>query len=68
MSDICETEKKVALMCIAMIDCHFPLNEGERRLLCSVVNDIRLTFDLEGAVKPASHHSGAAWTPRIWFW
>jgi len=68
MAEISEAEKKAALMCITIIDCHLPLNDGERRLLGSIVNDIRLALDLEGAVKPASIRSGAAWVPRKWFW
>ena len=68
MPEISDVEKKAALRCISIIDCHIPLNEGEKRLLGAVMNDIRLAFELEGAVKPASLNSGAAWTPRKWFW
>ena len=68
MEEISEAEKKAALMCITIIDCHFTLNISEKRLLGAIENEIRLAFDLEGAVRPASLHSGAAWVPREWFW
>jgi hypothetical protein len=63
-----ETDNNAALKCIAIIDCHFPLNDGEKRLLGVIANEIRLAFDLEGAVKVAALQSGAAWAPSEWFW
>jgi hypothetical protein len=68
MAEISEAENIAALRCIAIINCHFPLNEGERRLLGAVMNDIRLAFDLEGAVNTASLLNVVAWAPREWFW
>jgi hypothetical protein len=68
MADISEAEKKAALGCIAIIDCHFTLNDGEKRLLGVIVNEIRLAFDLEGAVKPAPLQNDTAGAPREWFW
>ena len=68
MAEISEAENIAALMCITIIDGHFPLNEGERRLLGAVINEIRLAFDLEGAVNPTSLHNVVAWAPREWFW
>jgi hypothetical protein len=65
---ISEMDRKAALKCIAIVDCHFPLNEGEKRLLGTIVNEIRLAFDLEGAVKPVPLLKEAAWVPREWFW
>lgn len=68
MTGISEAEKKVALGCIAIIDCHFTLNDGEKRLLGVITNEIRLAFDLQGAVKPVPHRYEVAWAPREWFW
>jgi hypothetical protein len=67
-SKISETDRNAALKCIAIVGRHFPLNEGEKRLLNTVVNEIRLAFDLEGAVKPVPLLNEAAWAPREWFW
>ncbi len=68
MAETSKSDKNAALKCIAIIDCHFPLNDGEKRLLGVIVNEIRLAFDLEGAVKPAPLQNEVAWAPREWFW
>jgi hypothetical protein len=68
MTGFNESESKSALKCIAIIDCHFPLNDGEKRLLGVIANEIRLAFDLEGAVKPVTLLNELAWAPREWFW
>ena len=68
MKEFGETKRIAALRCIGIIDCHFPLNEGEKRLLSSIMNEIRLEFNLEGAVKPAPSLNGLAGAPREWFW
>jgi hypothetical protein len=65
MTAINETDRKVALKCIAIIDGHFPLNEGEKRLLGTIMNEIRLAFGLKGAVPLLKETAG---TPREWFW
>jgi hypothetical protein len=68
MTGISEAHKKAAFRCIAIIDCHYPLNEGEKRLLVAIENEIRLAFNMEGAVKPAPLQNEVAWAPREWFW
>jgi hypothetical protein len=68
MMEIIDTDNNAALKCIAIINCHFALNDGEKRLLGIIVNEIRLAFELEGAVKATALQSGAAWAPSEWFW
>jgi hypothetical protein len=68
MTEISETDRNAAVKCISIIDCHFPLNGGEKRLLGAIMNEIRLAFNIEGAVKPAPLQNEAAWAPREWFW
>lgn len=68
MTKISEADTKGALRCIAIIDYHFPLNDGEKRLLGAIVNEIRLAFNMEGAVKPVPLLNEVAWAPREWFW
>ena len=68
MVETSKSGKNAALKCIAIIDFHFPLNDGEKRLLGVIANEIRLAFDLEGAVKPAPLQNEVAWAPREWFW
>ena len=68
MTEINESNSKSALKCIAIIACHFPLNDGEKKLLCVIANEIRLAFDLQGAVKPAPLQNEVGWAPREWFW
>ena len=68
MAEISKTDSNAALKCIAIIDCHFPLNDGEKRLLGTIVNEIRLAFDIEGAVKPVPPLNKTAGAPREWFW
>ena len=68
MAEISEAEKKAALICITIIDSHFPLNDGEKRLLGVIMNEIRLSFDLEGAVQLALLQNRMVSAPREWFW
>jgi hypothetical protein len=68
MTEISETDRNAAVKCISIIDCHFPLNGGEKRLLGAIANEIRLAFDLEGAEKPVTLLNEVAWAPREWFW
>ena len=68
MTEISETDRNASVKCISIINCHVPLNGGEKSLLCAIVNEIRLAFDLEGAVKPASLPNEVAWAPKEWFW
>ena len=68
MMETSKSDKNAALECIAIINFHFPLNDGEKRLLGVIVNEIRLAFDLEGAVKSAPLWNEVAWAPREWFW
>lgn len=60
-------EQTAALRCIELIKKRRSLNEGERDLLASLENDIRVSFDLEGAVRSANLTS-ADNTPGTWFW
>jgi len=68
MTEISETDRNAAVKCISIINCHFPLNGGEKRLLGAIANEIRLAFDLEGAIKPAQPLNEAAGMPGEWFW
>jgi hypothetical protein len=61
MAETSKSDKNAALECIAIID-------GEKRLLGVITNEIRLAFDLEGAVKPAPLQNEVAWAPKEWFW
>jgi hypothetical protein len=68
MTEINETDRNASAKCISIIKCHIPLNKGEKMLLGAIVNEIRLAFDLEGAVKPAPLPKEVAWAPKEWFW
>lgn len=60
---------QVALECIAIVCCHTALNDSESRLLMAIENEIRLSFDLEGAVKPTPLLDDTTnETPEEWFW
>jgi hypothetical protein len=64
-------ERSAALTCIAIIDGHLPLNDGEKQLLSVIKNQIRLAFDLEGAVRPEAMCDDSGMTsevPKVWFW
>jgi len=67
-AEIGKADRIAALRCIAITERHFPLNEGEKRLLGAIINDIRLAFDLEGAIKPAPLQKDVPWAPEEWFW
>ena len=62
-----KTGQEAAKFCISLIGQHSPLNEGERQLLASITNDIRLAFDLEGAIAPLSMTNGDE-APDVWIW
>ena len=63
-----EVGQEAASHCISIIRKHMPTNPGEKMLIESVVNDIRLAFALEGAVKPAPFTNGEIEAPEVWFW
>lgn len=65
-----ETERRAgqdaAQLCIELINKRRPLNDGERDLLASLENDIRISFGLKGAVQSIPLSTGEA--PETWFW
>lgn len=70
LTEAAEADRKTALACIAIVCGHVALNDGERKLLRVIENEIRLAFDLEGAARygPLSDEVGAGETPAAWFW
>ncbi|WP_224962807.1 hypothetical protein [Geomonas subterranea] len=54
--------------CIEIIGKRTPLNQEEINLLARIVNDIRVEFDLPGAVHPSKLEDGAGQPPKEWFW
>ena len=61
-------EIKAPQRCIEIIQYRVPLNEGEIRLLERIVNDIRVEFNLPGAVHPSILEEGYGEPPKEWFW
>ncbi len=64
-------ERAAALACIGIIKSHLPLNSTEKRLLSAIENQIRLAFELEGAVRPEALCEDSCITseiPKVWFW
>lgn len=65
-----EVDCTAALTCIAIVRRHAALNDEERRLLSAIENEIRLAFNLEGAVTlgPLSDNINTGKAPEEWFW
>jgi hypothetical protein len=64
-----QIDQKTALTCIAIVRRHAALNDSERMLLKAIENEIRVAFDLDGAVKPGLLlEDTAGETPELWFW
>lgn len=61
------SEKQAAECCIGIIDQRLTLTPGESRLLQLIVNDIRLHFELDGAVQPLKL-AGSSDRPTEWCW
>lgn len=66
MTRVSKTGQDAACHCIALIKQHKALAEGEATLLAAIENDIRVAFDLEGAVHPVQVVNGSP--PEVWFW
>lgn len=61
-------ENATAQRCIELIQGRIPLNEGEMKLLERIINDIRVEFDLLGAVHPMKLEDGYGEPPKEWIW
>lgn len=60
--------KPTAMRCIEIIKRRTPLSHSEIRLLEVIINDIRVEFDLSGAVHPSKLEDGAGKPPKEWIW
>lgn len=61
-------ENPDAEKCIEIISRRVPLTLEETRLIQLIVNDIRLEFDLEGAVHPSHLDGTRGKPPKEWLW
>jgi len=57
-----------ALRCIEIITERTALTASESLLLKRIINDIRVEFDLEGAVHPTTFEDGSGGPPKEWLW
>jgi len=57
-----------AKKCIEIIARRIPLTLEETRLLNLIMNDIRLEFELEGAVHPSLIDGSEGKPPEDWCW
>lgn len=60
--------QQAAFVCLEIVTRHLPLTDGERGLLEAIQNQIRVTFDLPGAVKPEETIGNLISAPPEWFW
>jgi hypothetical protein len=63
-----QRKQQAAERCIEIIEQRLPLTTGELQLLRLIINDIRLEFELEGAVHPSKLPGGDGNGPAEWLW
>lgn len=61
-------ENPDAEKCLEIIGRRLPLTPEETRLIQLIVNDIRLEFDLDGAVHPSNLDGTRGKPPKEWLW
>ncbi len=57
-----------AEVCLAIVERHRSLTDGEKDLLDTIKNQIRVKFGLPGAIPPIVDFEANSTAPDKWFW